>query len=126
MVSVIGLLSSIANDEPWMEQAICPQTDPELFFPEKGSSTKEAKRVCLDCPVREACLSYAMRTDQRFGVFGGLSERERRRLKATGMARRVVCNAGHNMDELGRTAQGTCRECHNKWNRMYQARSKGA
>lgn len=65
----------------WQERALCAQTDPEAFFPEKGGSTREAKRICLTCPVRNECLEYALAHDERFGIWGGLSERERRRLK---------------------------------------------
>ena len=65
----------------WQSDAICAQTDPEAFFPEKGGSTREAKRVCLSCDVRSECLEYALAHDERFGIWGGLSERERRRLK---------------------------------------------
>ena len=69
------------NDDQWQERALCAQTDPEAFFPEKGGSTREAKRICLGCEVRDACLDYALAHDERFGIWGGLSERERRRLK---------------------------------------------
>ena len=65
----------------WQAEALCAQTDPEAFFPEKGGSTRDAKRVCGVCPVREECLKYAMDNDERFGIWGGLSERERRRLR---------------------------------------------
>ena len=65
----------------WQAEALCAQTDPEAFFPEKGGSTRDAKRVCVVCPVREECLQYAMDNDERFGIWGGLSERERRRLR---------------------------------------------
>mgnify|MGYP006281360343 CR=1 FL=1 len=73
------------SDDPvllsWQERALCAQTDPEAFFPEKGGSTREAKRVCLSCEVRAECLEYAIEHDERFGIWGGLSERERRRMK---------------------------------------------
>jgi WhiB family redox-sensing transcriptional regulator len=65
----------------WQERALCAQTDPEAFFPEKGGSTREAKRICVGCDVRAECLEYALANDERFGIWGGLSERERRRLK---------------------------------------------
>ena len=65
----------------WQEQALCAQTDPEAFFPEKGGSTREAKRICIGCEVKGECLEYALANDERFGIWGGLSERERRRLK---------------------------------------------
>lgn len=61
----------------WQERALCAQTDPESFFPEKGGSTREAKKVCLACEVRSECLEYALSNDERFGIWGGLSERER-------------------------------------------------
>ncbi|NKZ15459.1 WhiB family transcriptional regulator [Mycolicibacterium septicum DSM 44393] len=69
------------EDDQWQERALCAQTDPEAFFPEKGGSTREAKRICLGCEVKDACLEYALAHDERFGIWGGLSERERRRLK---------------------------------------------
>jgi WhiB family redox-sensing transcriptional regulator len=69
------------DDDQWQERALCAQTDPEAFFPEKGGSTREAKRICLGCEVKDACLDYALANDERFGIWGGLSERERRRLK---------------------------------------------
>lgn len=69
------------DDPQWQEKALCAQTDPEAFFPEKGGSTREAKRICLGCEVKDACLEYALANDERFGIWGGLSERERRRLK---------------------------------------------
>ncbi|KAA0104676.1 WhiB family transcriptional regulator [Mycolicibacterium sp. P1-5] len=72
---------SIDEEDQWQERALCAQTDPEAFFPEKGGSTREAKRICLGCEVKDACLEYALANDERFGIWGGLSERERRRLK---------------------------------------------
>ena len=65
----------------WQELSLCAQTDPEAFFPEKGGSTREAKRICVGCEVKSECLEYALAHDERFGIWGGLSERERRRLK---------------------------------------------
>jgi WhiB family transcriptional regulator, redox-sensing transcriptional regulator len=78
----INLSSLDELDQPdWQERALCAQTDPEAFFPEKGGSTREAKRICAGCEVRAECLEYAVAFDERFGIWGGLSERERRRLK---------------------------------------------
>ncbi|QCU78644.1 WhiB family transcriptional regulator [Citricoccus sp. SGAir0253] len=65
----------------WQVDALCAQTDPEAFFPEKGGSTRDAKKVCSACTVRSECLEYALGNDERFGIWGGLSERERRRLR---------------------------------------------
>ena len=69
------------NALAWQTDALCAQTDPEAFFPEKGGSTREAKKVCLTCEVRGECLEAALLNDERFGIWGGLSERERRKLK---------------------------------------------
>lgn len=65
----------------WQEYGLCRQTDPEIYFPEKGGSTRAAKRMCLDCTVKSECLSAALETDERFGVWGGASERERRKMQ---------------------------------------------
>jgi len=70
-----------SEEADWHERALCAQTDPEAFFPEKGGSTREAKKICTGCEVRSECLTYALAHDERFGIWGGLSERERRRLK---------------------------------------------
>jgi WhiB family redox-sensing transcriptional regulator len=67
--------------EQWQDRALCAETDPEAFFPEKGGSTRDAKRICAGCEVKQECLDYALANDERFGIWGGLSERERRRLK---------------------------------------------
>ncbi len=84
-----------AEEAGWQDRALCAQTDPEAFFPEKGGSTREAKRVCRSCEVRVECLEYALEHDERFGIWGGLSERERRRLKRAGrLATRTRAAAG--------------------------------
>ena len=70
-----------ADEAAWRLDALCAETDPEAFFPEKGGSTREAKRVCVGCDVRAECLEFALASDERFGIWGGLSERERRRLR---------------------------------------------
>ena len=80
----LSVLLTEGDDEAalsWQERALCAQTDPEAFFPEKGGSTREAKRVCVACDVKAECLEYALANDERFGIWGGLSERERRKLK---------------------------------------------
>ncbi len=78
---LLELVEAVEGALSWQERALCAQTDPEAFFPEKGGSTREAKRVCVSCEVRAECLEYALANDERFGIWGGLSERERRRLK---------------------------------------------
>jgi WhiB family redox-sensing transcriptional regulator len=75
-------------DVRWRKEAACRASSPDLFFPvgTVGAALTEietAKRVCADCVVREECLEYAMHTNQEFGVWGGTSEEERRRLRQT-------------------------------------------
>lgn len=65
----------------WQRDGLCGQTDPEAFFPEKGGDVRMAKKVCEMCEVKEKCLDYALENDERFGVWGGLSERQRRKLR---------------------------------------------
>jgi WhiB family redox-sensing transcriptional regulator len=69
------------EDSSWQDLANCLGVDPDLFFPERGASTREAKEVCRGCVVREACLEYALANGEKFGIWGGLSERERRRIR---------------------------------------------
>ena len=77
------------QERSWQLQANCMGVDPDLFFPERGASTREAKEVCRGCVVREDCLEYALANGEKFGIWGGMSERERRRLRrARAMARR--------------------------------------
>ena len=78
---MFGFGEDDVEDLGWQERALCAQTDPEAFFPEKGGSTREAKKVCRACEVQAECLEYALGHDERFGIWGGMSERERRRLR---------------------------------------------
>jgi WhiB family redox-sensing transcriptional regulator len=70
-------------DLDWQQEALCAQTGADFFFPEPGSSVREAKRICGLCPIRSACLEYALDNDERFGVWGGLSEKERLEIRRT-------------------------------------------
>jgi WhiB family redox-sensing transcriptional regulator len=84
VVRELMLIDSMVMEEEalsWQERSLCAQTDPEAFLPEQGGSTREAKKVCIGCEVRSECLEYALANDERFGIWGGLSERERRKLK---------------------------------------------
>jgi WhiB family redox-sensing transcriptional regulator len=64
----------------WMAYGNCADGDPSLFFPSDGVGVEIARRVCADCPVKEPCLEYALRNRIDHGVWGGCSERERRRI----------------------------------------------
>jgi len=79
-VSAPDFLNITAPPE-WMADGLCAQVDPDLWFPDKGGSTEAARAVCRRCPVQAECLSYALAHDERFGVWGGTSERARHRMK---------------------------------------------
>ena len=69
------------DPRPWVEDRACGEFDPEVFFPPKGGSAKAARAICAGCPVRTECLTYAIENDEKYGVWGGLSEYERRKLR---------------------------------------------
>jgi WhiB family redox-sensing transcriptional regulator len=79
-MSVVGLFQSICNNADWIDLAICPQTDPEIFFPDRGQRSPQAKIICGRCPVMEECLEYAL-ANRVHGFWGGFSERERQKMK---------------------------------------------
>ncbi len=88
------LIEMLASDDlAWQDFANCRGADPDLFFPERGASTRAAKAICRECSVQEQCLEFAIVSSEKFGIWGGLSERDRRRIRrerATIVARRKV------------------------------------
>ncbi len=78
-----SLIDAFTDDDAasFKSQGECGGVDAELFYPERGASTREAKDVCRTCIVREECLEYALNNGEKFGIWGGLSERERRRIR---------------------------------------------
>jgi len=78
-----GLDTDDAEPEDWRDRALCAQVDPETFFPPKGGSTREAQDICSRCPVKAECLEYALANDERFGVWGGVPESRRRKMRRT-------------------------------------------
>ncbi|WP_280381432.1 WhiB family transcriptional regulator [Nocardia wallacei] len=108
MVSTDSLMARLAADlqdqEDWQDRAVCAQTDPDAFYPEKGGSTADAKKVCMRCPVRVECLRYALDHDERFGIWGGTSERERRRIKHAAAAGGTSPAAARTTEEKVRAA----------------------
>ncbi len=79
VASLLGELRAFRAD--WIEQANCRGVDPELFFPARGKPTRDAKALCKGCVVREECLDYALAHGERWGIWGGTTERDRRRLR---------------------------------------------
>lgn len=122
--SAWGFDSTVPDDD-WQERALCPEVDPEMFFAEKGGSTKEAKKICGLCEVRQECLDYALDHDERFGVWGGKSERERRRIKrGTDLTPTLRHEPSDACYQRGCTSP-ECMEAHNAYDRAYRQRRKG-
>lgn len=89
------------DTEDWQSRANCLGVDPDLFFPERGASTAEAKAVCAGCVVREQCLEYALANGEKFGIWGGTSERERRVIRRERARKRAAAAAA---EQQSRTA----------------------
>jgi WhiB family transcriptional regulator, redox-sensing transcriptional regulator len=78
---VIALLDELMVACDWIDLAECRGMDTGLFFPERGELTAQAKATCQRCDVQAECLAYAMNNREHYGIWGGLSERQRRRLR---------------------------------------------
>lgn len=78
-VQILYSLSQIL-DGAWMDRAKCKPLNTEIFFPTDGVGVEKAKSICSGCAVREPCLEYALLNGIKDGVWGGTSERERRRI----------------------------------------------
>jgi WhiB family transcriptional regulator, redox-sensing transcriptional regulator len=68
------------KSQAWREQGQCKGVDPEIFYPISDDDADEAKAICAECPVRLQCLEYALIARERDGIWGGCTERERRRI----------------------------------------------
>lgn len=71
----------LVKREDWMHQAACADTDPDMWFPHRGEQIKPLIAICATCPVRQDCLEYAIEHGEHHGIWGGTSERERRRIR---------------------------------------------
>lgn len=82
-VAELARLVAAVVPGPWVDDALCAQVDTEMFFPEKGGSTREAKSICARCPVAADCLDYALAfpNSHDYDIYGGTSPKERRRLR---------------------------------------------
>ena len=73
-------LQGLPTGGGWRALAACRGVDPEIFHPSDEDDPSAAKAVCAECPVRESCLEHALAVREKHGVWGGLTERERRRV----------------------------------------------
>lgn len=74
----------ITEERPWVVFSACRDKDGDLFFPESRSQEREALAICATCPVQLDCLEYALEADIRFGIWGGMTEKQRRRTARRG------------------------------------------
>lgn len=85
------LIEALAVGElSWQDYANCRGADADLFFPERGASTRKAKAICNACDVKAECLDFAIIQGEKFGIWGGMSERERRRVRRQRIVARKV------------------------------------
>ena len=74
------LSAPITEERPWVVFSACRDKDSDLFFPETKVQERSALAICSICPVQSECLDYAFEAEIRFGVWGGMTEKRRRRL----------------------------------------------
>jgi WhiB family redox-sensing transcriptional regulator len=74
-------ITEVITPPEWMKKALCAEVDPEMFYPEKNTDGTVAKRICLRCDVKVECLQYAIDNKEDHGIWGGLNERSRRKLR---------------------------------------------
>lgn len=141
-------LTAAAPDVVDWDSAGCLTADPEMFYPEVGHSNTSAKRVCAACPIRVDCLAHAMRTREQHGIWGGLSIRDRQKVRAATpsaaaarllaghtekLARLVpppesTCNAGHSVTGGNAMRNGSYPDGRDRWRcrACYTARQAAA
>ena len=81
LADLLQALQTDGLDMSWQDFANFRGADPDLFFPERGASTRTAKAICRECQVREECLEFAIVSSEKFGIWGMMSERERRKIR---------------------------------------------
>lgn len=118
----------------WMDHAACKGKPSDVFYVEVGKNATEAAAICADCPVRHDCLMYAIDNNERHGVWGGLAEKDRRKLGrelGRGPMRRIVAECGTHGGVARHKSRnedlcGACREFVAKWNRERRRRQRGS
>lgn len=81
IIALRDALTASTAPQDWAAHAACTKADPSVFYPGQGQRSRAAKRICMACPVRLDCLTWALRRNERYGVWGGLGDSDRRRLR---------------------------------------------
>lgn len=123
-------LAEMLQRPAWMAEANCRGMDPEMFYVERGDSAglKAARAVCRACDVQAECLAYAVNNGEKFGVWGGLSEKQRRTIRRDYGVSEARCgtHAGYQRHRRdGETPCLACREANNAYSRE-RHRARGA
>jgi WhiB family redox-sensing transcriptional regulator len=79
-IEVLTLDAPVLEERPWAVYSACRDADPEVFFASTRADERDALAVCDTCAVADQCLEFAIETRERFGVWGGTNERERRKM----------------------------------------------
>lgn len=104
MTELFDLLSHVSAED-WVKDALCAQTDPDMFFPEPGRVAADAKQICAACDVREQCLAYALEHREREGIWGGKTPKQRSRMPRP----RICRNCGKRVTDSGVFCSDECR-----------------
>lgn len=102
-------LAALLGRPEWMERAACKGTDPDLFFPSVGDTAKPFIKACEPCPVRDECLEWGLH--EKFGVWGGLTERERRIIRTKRRRSRGDCGTDNGYKGHVRHSEPACDDC---------------
>lgn len=117
MTAPLLMLAPSTRDLEWPARALCTRIDPDLFYTETEDSEARAKRTCKACPVTEECLEYALSSGEPFGVWGGLSESERKALISGGSKRCTGCKKPKGLSEFHKDSRSSdgrrsqCKDC---------------
>lgn len=76
-------LITFMDKAEWMADANCLGLDPDIFFPARGEVAAQVKTICRECDVQSECLAYALNNGEKHGIWGGMSERDRRKIRRT-------------------------------------------
>jgi WhiB family redox-sensing transcriptional regulator len=85
----------------WQTLGLCRGVEPEVFFPVSDDDAWRAKEICASCNVRETCLAFSLTNRERYGVWGGVTEKERKDMFRRGTAQRILAEHADRMASVG-------------------------
>ena len=124
-MSLADQLEALGDAEAWRANAACRGLSPQLMFTERAEGTAQAKALCATCPVKAECLEAGM--NEHFGIWGGLSEKQRKKLRNPVRAAVAAHGTISGWDRHKRNHERPCDECReaaNAYQRERYARSR--